>query len=162
MTASSRNELERELITPPFLKDQFLNVLKAGFENLGDGENAKLYRFLRQLQLARESEKVSKEEQKLYEDITRLCDEATKLPMGSGEEAITRVWFKADNRSRRILYPAMVDLAERFGWDFRRSQALLELQRGKNIKPKDTGPIPRAEENKSRGAIPCPTPYFFF
>ena len=126
-----RNDLESEMLTPPLLKDQFLNVLKAGFENMGDAENAKLYRFLRQLQLARESEKVSKEEQKLYEDMTRLCDEATKLPMGSGEEAITNVWFKADNRSRRILYSAMVELADRFGWDFDRSQALLELQRGK-------------------------------
>jgi hypothetical protein len=152
----NRNQLEREMLTPPLLKDQFLNVLKAGFENMGDLENAKLYRCLRQLQLARTHDpfyagKLDKEEQKLYDDMTKLCNEATRRPMGSGEEAITEVWFKADNRSRRILYPAMVELAERFAWGSEKVSPVVDT---KNIKPKDTGPIPRAEENKARGAIP--------
>ena len=126
MTTNARNDLERELTTPPLLKDQLLNVLKAGFENLGDAENAKLIRCLRQIQLARVNgiigsgrRGIGKEEQELYDNMTKLCDDATKLPMGGGETAITQAWVRADNTSRRILYPAMVDLAERFGWGFR-------------------------------------------
>jgi len=52
----ARNDLDRELTTPPHLTShQLLKVMKAGFENLGDAENAKLVRCLKQIQQERDA-----------------------------------------------------------------------------------------------------------